>query len=215
LDVYNREIFFSRATLVVEGETEVGAMPLFSKALEKDFDKWGISIVRTGKHFGIFIKLLEGLNIPYLVVCDRDALMNIEKNIEWNGQKVKTSPVFYNLSKKNMLNVVYAEYAGKISKFESKISRIDNKEVYRDELFNKLSALSRTYGIYVLPSDFEGVMERSGYEFLLKEAETISDSKVTRGRFVAQEILKQNLEVPKEFVDVIDAITARVFTLKT
>lgn len=136
LDIYNREVFFSRGTLIVEGETEVGAMPIFSKALEKDFDKYGISLVRTGKHFGVFIKLVEGLNIPYLVMCDRDVLMNIEKSIEWNGRKIKTSPVFYNLSKKNMLPPVYSEYAKTILEFESKISSVDNKEVYRDELFN-------------------------------------------------------------------------------
>lgn len=206
LDVYNRDFFFSRAALVVEGETEVGAMPIFSKAVGKDFDIHGISLIRTGKHFGIFIKLLRGLGFPYFVMCDRDALMNIEESIEVNKRKIKTSPVFYNLSK---INLLQEEHKKRILEFESEISNINSKEVYDDRIFNELNALARVYDVYVLPSDFEGVLRRSGYKKLLKKAETISDSKVTRGRFVAEEILRQNRKVPKEFVNVIDAIIAK------
>lgn len=207
LDTYNREFFFSRASLIVEGETEVGAMPIFSKALDKDFDRYGISIIRTGKHFGIFIKLLKGLTFPYFVMCDKDALMNIEESIDVNGQRVKTSPVFYNLSK---IDLLQGKHAKRISEIESKTSSIDSKEMYHEEQFNELNALAKTYDIYVLPSDFEGVLRKRGYENLLKEAESISDSKVTRGRYVAEKVIRDNLEVPEEFQDVIDAIMARV-----
>jgi len=207
LDAYNREFFFSRAVLVVEGETEVGAMPIFSKTVGKDFDIHGISLIRTGKHFGIFMKLLIGLKFPYFVMCDRDALMNIEESIKVNKRKVKTSPVFYNLSKINLLE---EEHKKRILKFKNNISNINHKEVYDDKIFDELSALARAYDIYVLPSDFEGVLRTSGYEKLLKKAETISDSKVTRGRFVAEEILRQNHKPPKEFVDVINAIIAKL-----
>lgn len=206
LDASNKEFFFSRASLVVEGETEVGAMPIFSKALGKDFDIHGISLVRAGKHFGIFIKLLRGLKFPYFVMCDKDALMNIEESIEVNKRKIRTSPVFYNLSK---INLLQEEHKKRILEFESEISSISGKEVYDDKIFNGLSAVARVYDVYVLPSDFEGVLRRSGYEKSLKKAETISDSKVTRGRFIAEEILRQSRKVPTEFVDVINAIITR------
>jgi len=206
LDIFNREFVFSRASLIVEGPTELGAMPIFSKALKKDFYKYGVSLIRTGKHFGLFVKLLEGLFFPYFVMSDRDALMHIEGSIKVKRRKVKTSPVFYNLSK---IDLLVQKDKKKISSFESEITRFDNKEKYPDELFNELSALARKYDIYVLPSDFEGVIRRSGYGNLLKKAETVSDSKVMCCRLVAEKILQDNLEVPKEFADIINAVTEK------
>jgi len=51
LDAFNKEFFFSRSVFVVEGETELGALPIFAGSLNIDFDCSGMSLVRTGKHF--------------------------------------------------------------------------------------------------------------------------------------------------------------------
>lgn len=103
LDTINKDFFFSRRVLIVEGPTETGAMPILAKELNKDFDECGISLVETGKFFGIFLRLLKGFSFPYLVMCDRDALMNIEKSINVGKRKVKTSPVLYSLWISNSL----------------------------------------------------------------------------------------------------------------
>jgi putative ATP-dependent endonuclease of OLD family len=206
LTTYNREFFFSRAALAVEGPTELGAMPVFSKALGKDFDTLGVSIIEAGKYFDIFVKLLNGLRFPFLVMCDRDVLMNIEKSIEINKRKTKTSAVFYNLSKIDLLK---RKHKLKISKIETRIVKAKRKEKYDDNLYSELKAMAEEFGIFVLSSDFEGVLENAGYGELLKKAQSISESKVTCGRFVAQEIVKQNSKIPQEFIDVIASVAAK------
>lgn len=84
LDSENREMFFSKKVLLVEGSTEKGAFPIFAKDLEKDFDKNNIFTCSVyGKDsFSIFQKILEGFDIPYCVVCDDDAksIVKIDKN---------------------------------------------------------------------------------------------------------------------------------------
>ncbi|MBW2984067.1 AAA family ATPase [Candidatus Woesearchaeota archaeon] len=74
----NSEMFFSRKTIFVEGDTEKFALPLFAKKLGIDFDEKGISVVSTGSgnNFEPFLKLVieDGFNIPHLIMCDGDKL---------------------------------------------------------------------------------------------------------------------------------------------
>ena len=203
---YNCEFFFSRASLIVEGPTEMGAMPIFSKALGKDFDKYGVSMVQTGKHFDIMMKLLDGLKFPYVVMSDKDCLLNIEKSIKINKRKVKTSTLFSNLEK---ICVLKRKHKMRISKLENEISTGIDAAVYNDNLFSKLSEIARTYGIHVLSSDFEGVLCKNGYTSILEKAAEISESKPTCGRLVAQEIVRENRKIPDEFVQVINEVTKK------
>ncbi len=84
LDSENREMFFSKKVLLVEGPTEKGAFPIFAKSIGKDFDKNNIfTCCVYGKgSFSIFQKILDGFDIPYCVVCDDDAksIVKIDKN---------------------------------------------------------------------------------------------------------------------------------------
>lgn len=74
LDADNLELFFARKVLLVEGPTETAAFPIFSKHIS-DFLKNGVSTIEVGgkKSFPLFIKLLKGFEIPYVVVLDKDA----------------------------------------------------------------------------------------------------------------------------------------------
>jgi len=200
---YNTEFFFSRASLVVEGPTEMGAMPIFSKALGKDFDKWGVSMVQTAKHFDIMMKLLDGLKFPYVVMSDKDCLLNVEGSIKINKRKVKTSTLFCNLEK---IHVLKRSHKMRISKLESKISTDTGAAAYKDDLFSELSEMARTHGIRVLSSDFEGVLCKNGYTSILEKAREMSESKPTCGRLVAQEIVRQSKKIPDEFVQVINDV---------
>jgi len=203
---YNSEFFFSRASLIVEGPTEMGGMPIFSKALEKDFDKCGVSMVQTGKHFDIMMKLLDGLRFPYVVMSDKDCLLNIVGSIKINKRKVKTSTLFHNLEK---IHVLKRKHKMRISKLENEISTGTSATAYKDDLFSELSEMARTYGIRVLSSDFEGVLAKNGHTSLLEKAREISESKPMCGRLVAQEIVRQNKEIPDEFVQVINEVTKK------
>lgn len=75
LDIGSKEIFFARKVLLVEGPTELGAIPVFAKKEKYSFDKNGVSIIDVGgkSNLGLFAKLCEGYHIPYLILADEDA----------------------------------------------------------------------------------------------------------------------------------------------
>lgn len=211
LDEITREFFFSRAVLIVEGSTEKGAMPIFSEYREKGFDKYGISIVEAGSQFcGIFIRILKAFDFSYLIMHDYDALMHICQSIERNGRSIKTSAVFYNLRQ-----LLSKDDLRAIEKMGSKIRSVGDKrrkEIYPDECFKKLKDIASKYDVYVLPTDFEGILKRDGYAKFLREARKLSGrkkSKVICGRYAAERIVVNKMKIPKEFCDVIDLIVKR------
>jgi len=209
LDTGNNEFFFSRRVLLVEGPTEIGAMPIFSEALNKDFDENGVSIVESGKFFGILLKLMKGFSFPYQVMCDKDALMNIEKSVNIGKRTIRTSPVLYNLWMSNSLNKSDVK---KMVEMESKIAVVRPKplkEIYPDSLFEELKKIASKHDVHVLSSDFEGILKRDGYANILRQARKISKSKVIRGRYVAEQIVERGHPVPREFCEIIEAITGK------
>ncbi len=65
-----KELFFAKKVLLVEGETEFGAIPIFSSNLDYNFDKNSVSIIPVhGNYFVVFAKILQDLQIPHLIVC--------------------------------------------------------------------------------------------------------------------------------------------------
>jgi predicted ATP-dependent endonuclease of OLD family len=214
LDEEKLDFFFSRAVLIVEGETEKGAMPLLSKKV-KDFDKHGVTVIWAGSQFcGLFIKILKAFDFPYLVMTDKDALMNICKSIKCDGLPVSTSALFYNINQ--YLKMSDCE---KIKKTEPKIKTIGQgkkqRRVYPDECFDELSHIALKYEIHVLTSDFEGILKRDGYGKQLSTARKIcgrNSSKVICGRYVAERILEDNLDIPQEFKAIIERVIEKCST---
>jgi len=207
LQISGKEFFFSRAALLVEGPTETGALPLFAQDMGKDFDILGISIICTGKYFALLAKLLQGFDIPYVVITDNDALMYIEDRIKINGVGVRTSPVFANLSKLRQLSENELRL---ISNFQSKIVKIQVKnkdlESYSTDIYGELNVIANKHNVKVLSSDFEGILRSNGCQQLLNDATSVSDSKVIQGRFVAEKIIQQKMKIPQEFAGPINNV---------
>lgn len=200
----SKDFFFSRATLIIEGPTETGALPVFAKTLNADFDWLGISLVKMeGNHFGFWCKLLKGFGIPYAVMCDRDALMSIDGRIDCRNGKIKTSPVFCSLSISNILN---QEDIQTILEIQDQIVKIDNRENYPDKFFKKLKLMVEKYNVYVLSADFEGILKKEGYSKLLEKAKSVSRSKAIQGKIVAEEIINKDKRIPNEFGIIINAV---------
>jgi putative ATP-dependent endonuclease of the OLD family len=203
LDAFNKDFFFSRKVFMVEGETELGALPVFGKFLKKDFDTFGISLVRTGKHFGLFAKLANALEYGYIIQCDKDAVMNIENSINISGKKVKTSPVFASLAISGKLTT---DDENNLLELQNQIIQVENKLYYKEELFSRLQSMAEGYNTMVLSADFEGILTMNGYGQFMKDANAISSSKVTCGRIVAEKIVESNLKVPEEFSRIINLL---------
>lgn len=78
---YIKEAVFARTAIVVEGDSEYGAFPLFSNSLGVNFDKQGIALIKAGGAESILpiIKLFNKLGIKAVGVIDNDK--KIEKNL--------------------------------------------------------------------------------------------------------------------------------------
>lgn len=77
IDVTRGEFFFSRGIILVEGDAERFLLPVFASVMNISLDELGISVCSvSGTNFAPFVKLLgpQGLNIPFVVVTDRDCV---------------------------------------------------------------------------------------------------------------------------------------------
>ena len=69
------EFFFAKAVLLVEGQSEVSALPIFAEALGIDLDRVGISVIAVqGNNFRPFVRLFQpdALDIKHMIICDND-----------------------------------------------------------------------------------------------------------------------------------------------
>src|SRR3989344_265660 len=75
IDVARGEFFFSRGVILVEGDAERFIVPAFAEVLDIPLDMLGITVCSVGgTNFTPYVKLLgpEGLNIPHVILTDRD-----------------------------------------------------------------------------------------------------------------------------------------------
>jgi putative ATP-dependent endonuclease of the OLD family len=79
IDVTRGELFFARGVILVEGDAERFLVPAFAEALGSPLDIRGISVCSAaGTNFAPYVKLLgpTGLNMPHVLLTDRDPLPN-------------------------------------------------------------------------------------------------------------------------------------------
>lgn len=71
-DISKRELYFARAVLFVEDESQQKFIDGCSRKLNYDFDKMGLSIIEVGGKdgFDTYIKLANQLDIPFLCLAD-------------------------------------------------------------------------------------------------------------------------------------------------
>jgi predicted ATP-dependent endonuclease of OLD family len=85
-DTQRNELFFARGVVLVEGVTEKLAIPLAFRALGKDVNRLGVSVVEVGgkTKLPLFATVCHTLGIPYVVVADHD-IRKIED--AWSGKR--------------------------------------------------------------------------------------------------------------------------------
>lgn len=72
--LYLKEAMFSRCIVFVEGDTENGAMPVFAKRMDFDFDEKGIGVVKLDGADSVenCLKLYNEFKIKAIAIIDRD-----------------------------------------------------------------------------------------------------------------------------------------------
>lgn len=109
-----KEIFFSKACILVEGSTERITIPIFAKELEINLDDLNIGIIQAdgGKTIPSVSKVLEHFGIKTVSIVDSD-LVKKTKHPEVFNKCLKTEYNFFeedyvrNLIKNNRIHVLY------------------------------------------------------------------------------------------------------------
>lgn len=81
---YVKEAFFSKCVILVEGDTELGAFPVFAQKLNIDLDDYGISVIQAGSGDSIplLMKMLEQFGVNNVSLMDRDKYDEEYEDIE-------------------------------------------------------------------------------------------------------------------------------------
>jgi putative ATP-dependent endonuclease of OLD family len=86
LDVTKANLFFARAVLIVEGDAENILLPVIARLIDRDFRKYGVSVVNVGgvglgRYARIFMREDETadgiINIPVACITDLDVMPNM------------------------------------------------------------------------------------------------------------------------------------------
>jgi predicted ATP-dependent endonuclease of OLD family len=212
-----KEFLFSRCVLLVEGETEFGAMPIISKKMGKNLDDYGISVIPMGGNkLDSFGKLLKAFNIPFYVMTDKDTLTNLtNQSLKIDGADVKTSSLIVQLSNLDKLATADLDL---IKSCEEKIQKIKIekcnkvnctleqmvKSMYSTDAFDILALLVKKHNVLVLSSDFEGVYVNAGNVSVLNDARSeYPFSKVLQGQYIAE-----NCTIPKELQEIVSLVSS-------
>lgn len=204
IDNDGKEFLFAKKVILVEGDTEMGAIPNIFNKLKMDLDTLGITLIPCVTNFSPFIKILKSIGIPFHVIADRDTLMNIHDSIKINGKKVKTSIVIAQLEN---LGFLKQEEKMRINQIEKQVYSKEVKNegsicVYNDDLFNDLQKIAKGYNFHILTDDFEGVYRSNGCKNEMDKAKKI----FRKSKVLAAKIYSDKCSVPKELSDIMKKI---------
>ena len=129
-----KEIFFSRAVLLVEGDTELSAIPILADKLGKNLDISNVFVCSVdGKHsFEIYQKLLKNFQIPYAILCDKDAL-NLS-NISKCENKVVLDSEFESFLESNESESLLKEAKKEVGQSKARIGRYVAEKIPKEKI---------------------------------------------------------------------------------
>lgn len=181
LDVNRSEILFAKGVILVEGIAEEYLIPQFAKKLfGQDLDQMGISVCSVnGTHFEDFVKLLNYIHIPFVVVTDGD---NNASTKDFDGQSfIYSDGIVRGLY---LINEINNDFIGNIiTKYISLIPdlKVSNGSIttnkdsrrkgikllqkYKLDLFNRIL---KNNGIYLNETTLEIELLKNGYSQLFK-----------------------------------------------
>lgn len=176
LDVNRSEILFAKGVILVEGIAEEYLIPQFAKKLfGQDFDQMGISVCSVnGTHFEDFVKLLNYIHIPFVVVTDGD---NNASTKDFDGQSFIYSDgivrglYLINELNNNFIGNIITKYISYIPNLKVSNGNITaNKDLrrkgikllqkYKLDLFNRIL---KNNGIFLNETTLEIELLKNGY----------------------------------------------------
>lgn len=176
LGVNRSEILFAKGVILVEGIAEEYLIPQFAKKLfGQDLDQMGISVCSVnGTHFEDFVKLLNYIHIPFVVVTDGD---NNASTKDFDGQSFIYSDgivrglYLINELNNNFIGNIITKYISYIPNLKVSNGNITtNKDLrrkgikllqkYKLDLFNRIL---KNNGIFLNETTLEIELLKNGY----------------------------------------------------
>lgn len=131
------EILFAKGIIFVEGDAEEALIPSFAEILGYDLDGLGVSVCNVaGTNFNPYVKLAEGLGIPFTVITDWDPL---------DG----TKPA---LGRARCVGIWDA--VGEVNSSAMKLNK-KNRNWCNNATYDEFAALWASYGIFLNDQTFE------------------------------------------------------------
>lgn len=191
IDVTRGEIFFSRAVILVEGDSEKFLLPTLAKLHdpEFDFDTHGVSVCSIGgTNFAPYVKLLGplGLDCPFAVLTDFDpkgetASQEDEEIISETLDGYGENRVVYQIMK-----------------------HLRDPEDYADTSLEDELKLAPSYGVFLNQFTFEiDLFETGAGPMLVKAACELTNNKQMKERFKK---MKTDVDDPAQFLKDINSI---------
>lgn len=186
LDVKRGEIYFGKGVILVEGIAEEYLVPRFAELIEKPLDEKGIIVCNVNStNFMPFIKFLDALAIPNVVVTDGDYYYKTVKD-------AKTVQVFHEMHSSQHKNI---GYLGHEIAFEtlSSLGKVDIDEIPDD--FSEQDSLLSDNGFYVGKYTFEvDIMQECSKDKKALEIIINLFNQLTLGGQIQKRNFKQALE---------------------
>lgn len=169
-DESKNEGFFAKKVILIEGETERYALPIYFKAKGFDLDAHRVAIINAGSvaHISYLLVMFNEFKIPCYIIFDGDKpTFDLSKIPDDKKSDIK------NKSKRNKELFSYV-----------------GEEIPKEELFFPETRISKNMAVW--ETDFESVFHKSleKYDEIKDEAKHMysSDSKPLTGRFFAEKI---------------------------
>ncbi|WP_041638839.1 ATP-dependent nuclease [Anoxybacillus flavithermus] len=189
LDVKRGEIYFGKGVILVEGIAEEYLIPRFAELLDKPLDQKGIVVCNINStNFAPYVKFLDALGIPYVVITDGDYYI-----LEEDG-KTKIFHVLYDQSHENYGFLGHEIISTLLTDLQKvKRSQIPTDFQKQEDLFNKHGFF---VGYYTLEVD---IMVQSAENEEAKELIYQVFSELTIGGEKQKSNFKNELNAEKYF----------------
>ena len=196
--LYLKEAMFSKGVILVEGDTEFGAMPEFASRLDVDLDLYGIGIIKLDEADSVrnCMKIYNEFGIKAIALIDRDKYDNYRdmENVYFTNKMDFEEDVYDEFSLMDYMN-----YKKEIGKINSMIGIYKRKGIEVDG-----KTFEEKYTEYIITKETEREIMDEIREDELKHMKSNKD--VYNSSLLAKYVTK----VPEAFSKVIEKIKEEV-----
>lgn len=150
---YVKEAVFSKAVIMVEGDSEFAALKIFAKKMNIDFDRLGISIIKAGSANSVvpLMSMFSSFGIQSVGVIDKDKETETQSD-DFINRFYTESKCFDSEIVENLLNKNRADILQKI------LLEYDSRGTNRSIQQKKLNKIIRDFG-------YENISAEKDYKF--------------------------------------------------